>query len=675
MKKHTYFDRDLSWLTFNHRVLLESTNPTNSISERIKFLAIFSSNLDEFYSVRYPFIKAVQKIETKEGTKKPNLNISEMADRIIGKQLNDFGKSIRSIVRGLKSEGILWVYNAPIPNIILQEINLYFLNVILGHLQIIDMGKKDIDFFPENNKIYLVVTVKNKKEKKIIIPLPSSHIPRLVLFEKNGKKYVVFLDDIIKTNLKWVFPNSEINMISSFKVTRNAEINYREEIKGDFLATWEEKLKKRDYGLATRLLYDQDIPVEFLEQFRSQLNLKAASLVKGGSYHHLKDLFDFPKINELESKPIQWPTISYPLSIDKSIFEQIDNTDILIHTPYHTFDPIVRFFNEAATHPKVKEIYLTIYRVAQDSKILKALISAAKNGKSVTVFVELKARFDEENNLNWAKILKKAGINIIYSDPTLKVHAKAALVKLKSGKSEILYGLFGTGNLNENTAKIYTDHFLLTSDINLTSELKQAFIFLEKIKTPPKKETLTFKNLLVAQFNLLEKFLLLIQNEIKNAQEGKKAEIFIKLNNLEEQSLIDALYFASNSGVKIRLLVRGICRLVLGIKGQSENITVKRIVDRFLEHGRIFSFLNDGDSLIYMGSADWMNRNIHHRIEICFPILNELLKREICHIMELQWSDNVKAVELKRLLKNIPVIDSEPNARSQKAILDYLSKI
>lgn len=674
MKKFTYFDRDLSWLSFNHRVLLEAKNINNSIIERIKFLAIFSSNLDEFYSVRYPFLKAVQKIETKAGSYQSKFDISETADKIIDKQLKEFGQTIKSVVSSLKKEKIIWVYNTPIPETIQQEVNSYFLNSILGHIQVIDLGKKNVEFFPENNKIYLAVTLKKKKERKIIVPLPSFQIQRLILFEKKGKKYIVFLDDIIKSNLKWVFPNIEITSALGFKVTRNAEINYREDVKGDFLTILEEKLKKRDYGLATRLLYDPDTPVEFLDQIRSQLNLKTASLVGGGTYHHLKDLFDFPRIKDLDNKFIQWQSAAYPLSLEKSIFEQIDEKDILFHTPYHLFDPVVRFFNEAATHPMVKEIKLTIYRVANDSRILKALISAAKNGKSVTVFVELKARFDEENNLNWAKIMKKAGIKIIYSDPTLKVHAKVALVKIKSGKSEILYGLFGTGNLNENTAKIYTDHFLLTSDFNLTTELKQALMYLEKIKNPEKKDPLVFKSLLVAQFNLLDTFLSLIQNETNFAKQGKSGEIFIKLNNLEEQSLIDALYSASNSGVKIRLLVRGICRLIPGIRGQSENITVRRIVDRYLEHGRIFVFHNEGDPIIFMGSADWMNRNIHHRIEICFPILKEILKKQILHIMELQWSDNMKAVELKKPLRNVPLINQGDQIRSQKAILDYFAK-
>ncbi|HSC36987.1 MAG TPA: phospholipase D-like domain-containing protein, partial [Chitinophagaceae bacterium] len=335
-------------------------------------------------------------------------------------------------------------------------------------------------------------------------------------------------------------------------------------------------------------------------------------------------------------------------------------------------DTVLRFFNEAAIDPSVEEVYTTLYRVAGNSRIAHALISAAGNGKKVSVLVELKARFDEANNIRWAKQMKAAGVKIIYSSNALKVHAKIALVKRKHASAPYL-GLLATGNFNETTAHVYTDHILLTAHQPMLTEMEQLFTFLSKRKKPEETDRINFAHLLVAQFNLQGEFLRLIDREIAHAAAGGQAYITIKLNNLEEEVLINKLYEASNAGVKINLLVRSICRLVPGVKGQSENILVKRIVDRYLEHGRVFIFGNDGNEEIYMGSADWMNRNIYRRIEVCFPVYDGSLREELRHIIGLQWQDNEQAVWIDKELNNVAITGSDDKIRSQQAIYHYLA--
>jgi len=355
-----------------------------------------------------------------------------------------------------------------------------------------------------------------------------------------------------------------------------------------------------------------------------------------------------------------------------SLFDVLLERGLMVHAPYQSYDTILRFFNEAAINPEVEEIYTTMYRVAHDSKIAFALISAAKNGKKVTVLVELKARFDEANNIRWAKKMKSAGVKIVHSVNALKVHAKLALVKRKHATCPYL-GLLATGNLNEGTARFYTDHILLTAHQPMLTEAETLFRFLSKKKKPDSSDIIAFQHLLVAQFNLQTKFLQLIDREILHAKSGLAAGIIIKLNNLEEEALVNKLYEASNAGITVRLIVRSVCRIVPGVKGQSENITVKRIVDRYLEHGRVFIFHNNGQPEVYMGSADWMNRNIYRRIEVCFPIYSETLKAKMTEIIELQWQDTEQAVLIDSELNNVSLKGTGKGIRSQEAIYNLLS--
>ncbi|WP_192348461.1 polyphosphate kinase 1 [Algoriphagus sp. Y33] len=641
MTNFTYANRDLSWLSFNKQVLCEALAEEIPLRERINFLAIFSSNLDEFYRVRYPVVQFLAQSPTGSNEEFNPCEIKEKVDREIADHQALMGKILRKIRAAIKKEGIEWIYDKKIPDMLKRELADFFTHEVMGKLHIIEgLSSTSIEVFAPNSKVFMVFSHPDKKQKTLFIPLPTPVIPRFLTFKKGEKKYVVFLEDLIKHELIKYRPELEGCQAYTFKVNRNAEMNLEEEVATGLSKRLKKEIKRREFGSPTRLLYQKGMPEFLLDEIQQLFRLETVNMVEGGAYHQLQDLFGFP----LDANPSDhWRIIEPEMGSGVYFLDEIFKRDILIHPPYHSFSPVLRLFNEAAIHPEVYEINLTIYRVAKDSKILQALITAAQNGKKVTVFVELKARFDEENNLNWAEKMKAVGVRIKYSIPKLKVHAKAALIKLKKAGKIQKIALLGTGNFNESTAKVYTDHFLFTGDPLICRELEDVFKILAKSPKKPKKEEMDFSILWVGKFNLKEQLLKMIQSETQEALLGGKAEIFLKMNNLEEEDVIGALYQASQSGVKIRLLIRGICRLIPGIKGQSEGITVKRIVDHYLEHGRIFSFFSKGKHVVYIGSADWMDRNLNRRIEVCFPIRDERLKSEISTMLELQWNDNRKA--------------------------------
>lgn len=691
MPDYSFFDRDLSWLSFNFRVLEEAAREETPLLEKVRFLSIYCSNLDEFYRVRIPALAALQKIKkAKGGYASPEggsslFLLSEIAAEVHS-QLEYFGRLFTGrVLPALAAQGIRFIYHEPLPEAVKKEARACFLNELLAFLQPVGLSRAGKGFFPENDKLYfLLVTSKTSgidmgEEQIIILNIPSDSVPRFLRVEAAGIQYILFIDDIIRDNLASVFPDTIIDGAYSFKITRDAELDLEDEYEGDLAEKIEKKLAKRDAGLATRLLYEPGIPLRVLEMLIRKLSLDAAYVVEGGRYHNLRDLADFPVKNpSLSYTP--WPSLQQDNSGPKSLQQQIAEKDLLIHTPYESYDPVLRFFNEASIDPDVEEIYLTMYRVAKDSRIGHALVSASRNGKKVTVFVELKARFDEANNLRWARKMKAAGVRIIYSIPALKVHAKIALVKTRINERVHYSGLLATGNLNENTARFYTDHILLTGHHDLMRELELLFIFLSRRKDPRGSEKIDFRHLLVAQFNLQQRFLSLIDREIENARQGLPAAVIIKVNNLEEPILIRKLYEASAAGVRVQLIVRSICCCIPGVSGMSENISVKRIVDRYLEHGRVFIFHNNGREEIFLGSADWMNRNIYRRIEVCFPLYDEALKEEIRTIIRLQLADTAGEIpafpdEGQTYPDPSPTPTGEqPAIRSQEAIYQYLSK-
>lgn len=671
---YSFFDRDISWLTFNERVLLEANDETVPLFERIRFLSIYSSNLDEFYRVRIPSLMALKKIAQKEIENNSLFQHTlDTIQHIVDNQLKLFGGiMIGCILPELQKEHIGLLYNEPIPENIITDVLHYFFTEVLAFIQITNLTAST-DFFPENNKLYKLVIPEGTSEQQelVIMNIPSDELPRFLSIKRNETEYIVFLDDVIKAGLPFLFKDRKLVGDFNFKVTRDAALELDDEYGEGMAERMEKRIARRDFSFATRFLFDAAMPPPYLQSLIDVFRLKGAAVVLGGVYHNLKDLGSLPIKDVALSYPRQKP-ISFDPEKEYTLFETIIKKDLIFHTPYQSYDGVLRFFNEASVHPDVKDIFVTLYRVAGDSRIAHALISAARNGKKVTVIVELKARFDEANNIKWAKQMKKAGVKIIYSVPSLKVHAKIALVRFKKDSTVTALGLFATGNLNESTARFYTDHILMTAHSGMLRDLQKTFDILIHIKKIPKPEKVSLKHLLVAKFNLRDRFIALIDNEITNCKNGLASGITIKLNNLEEHLLIEKLYEASTAGVVINLIIRGICCLVPGISGMSENITVKRIVDRYLEHGRIFVFNNNNDPLVYMGSADWMNRNIYHRIEVCFPLYDPDIKKQLLDILNLQVQDNVKAVLIDHTLKNCPIDKADKAVRSQEEIYKYL---
>ncbi|MHA4847763.1 polyphosphate kinase 1 [Flavitalea antarctica] len=659
-----FFNRDISWLSFNERVLGEAARHTVPLMERFRFLAIYSSNLDEFYRVRIPTY-------SRKKAAPEDVQMLEQIRETINRHQQMYGDLIRmQLIPALLNEGLIFLYDTILPDELHAHLEDYFLKQVAGYIEIVSL-QPNVDFFPLNNQLYkAILTRKHDQLHAWIINIPSNHLPRFQRFIINNHNYILLLDDIIDHSLRFIFKDAEIVGGYNVKLTRDASLKLIENLEEDAADVIEKEISRRDRGKATRFLYDPAMPRLLVDLLRQSFDLRKSALVAGGRYHNLKDFGSIPLNEKTFEYPARIPFANIPADFKDGLFNIIARKDILVHTPYHSYDSIVRFFNEAALDDDVDQIFITLYRIASESRIGHALISAAKNGKEVYVIVELKARFDEANNIRWAKSMKAAGIKIVYSENELKVHAKVALIRRKANMPMV--GLMATGNFNENTARVYTDHTLLTANQPMLAEMYKLFQILIHERKIKNIAGITFELLLVARFNLYAQFISMINTEIKNAGEGLPAGIIIKLNNLEEESLILKLYEASNSGVKIQLLVRGICRLVPGVKGQSENITVHRIIDRYLEHGRVFIFENAGASAVYLGSADWMNRNIFHRIEVCFPILDPDLKSEIIRIINLQLMDNVQAVMIDEELRNVPVNPERPPIRSQTEINDYL---
>lgn len=666
MGKQQLTNQDLSWLSFNGRVLEEAASKTVPILERLKFLSIFSSNLDEYYRVKAPHLLALVKLNRKEAE-----NFNRVNTRVLGLQKR-FGEILDGlIIPQLKQSKVHFINTSAIPEKLGARVRDIFFNEVSGLLHPVNLSQSG-GFFAENNALYSLVILEDAigSQEVGIVNIPARVLPRFYNIEDNGARYIVFLDDIIRENMQVVFPDNKVASVFNVKITRDSDLNLVEEYTGDIGARIEKLLELRDFGLATRFLHQPGIPDRFWPEILKKLNLEKVNLVAGGMHHGLKDLENFPLKGEGFHYPV-WKPVQLKLN-HATLFAEITARDIMVHTPYQDYCPVLRFFNEAALDPAVIEIHTTLYRIAADSRIGHALISAALNGKKVTVLVELKARFDEANNLQWAKRMKAAGVKIIYSSQNIKVHAKIALVS-RCHPTHPYLGLLATGNLNEGTARFYTDHILLTSLVPMLDEVKMLFGFLAKKQKPDIEDKLLFRHLLVAQFNLQKKFFSLIEREIVNVKKGLPAGITVKLNNLEEEKIIHKLYKASSAGVKVNLIVRGICCLKPGVPGLSENIRVKRIVDRYLEHGRVFKFENGGRPEVFMGSSDWMARNIYRRIEVCFPVYNQPLKQELMKILELQWKDNVQAVWVGAEGENLPIVKKGRAIRSQEAIYKALS--
>jgi polyphosphate kinase len=686
-----FYNRDLSWLGFNLRVLQEAADKEVPLYERLKFLSIFSSNLDEFFRVRYPSIIALSKLNRKtrmQASVSATKNIPEEIQNEINRQLDIFGSTLlQEIIPELKDNGIIFYYDTEIRHEHIAEIKEIFLSHVLSFIQPLYLDGSVNTFMPENNQLYFVISLKENNQgllKQAIINIPSNKLKRFfTLTPLDGFEYVIFIDDIVRENLKSIFPGLEIIGVYSIKFNRDAELPLVEEFSGNLLNKIEKQLKKRDVGAPSRFLYQIGMPVNLQLFLASAFNVKFEDMFAGRRYHNLSDLSSFPTFNKDLTYQKLKPLSSLNVMDSGDIFNVLNRQDVLLHIPYQSYNPVLSFFNQAAVDMDVTDIYITLYRVAAESHIVNALISAAKNGKNVTAFIELKARFDEANNIKWSRVMKDAGVKIIYSIPEIKVHSKIALVKKRKGLEDASYAILSTGNFNEITAQFYTDHVLMTTDPLIIKEMISLFKFLQKkdllialSNKIPESNKLKFDKLLVAQFNFntrLEKY---IENEIEKAKHGGNAMIRIKVNNIEEPYFINLLYKASQAGVTVHLIIRSICCILPGLPGLSENITIKRLVDRYLEHTRLMIFGAGDDAEVIMGSSDLMNRNLHHRIEVCVAVTTPECKKELLDYFDIQWKDTDKAVVLTSNLDQQKEDDNDlPKINAQQSIYNYLKNI
>ena len=681
---YKYFKRDVSWLSFNYRVLLEAEDDTLPVYERIKFLSIYSSNLEEFYEIRVAEHRGVimKKNFTEESGDEAEEVLTEITNEVNRQQREYYRIFSEKILPELNRQNI-YLYQGSEPEPFHEEfVHNFFNEEVFPFLSPVMIQAGDIRTFIRDRRLYLVIRMVKKSKRKpegdqapeyhyALMKIPYAKVPRFIeLPQHEGKFYIMFIDDIIRANLANIFPGYIIDSCYSIKISRDADI-YLENEKGNIVESIRKKVKKRKIGALSRFMYDRAMPDDFLSFICEAFGITRDDLVVGGRYLNLQDLAKLPnpKGKELEQKI---PTPMRVLYLDEkgSVFRAVKKKDILLHFPYQSFDYLIRFLMEAAFDPKVDEIKITQYRVAENSAVINTLVSAAQNGKKVTVFVELKARFDEENNMSTAERMEQAGIRIIYSIPGLKVHAKVAVIIRKDpddGNKRRDFAYLSTGNFNEKTARVYSDMALLTCNDEIITDINKVFAVLEGKMAEP-----TFRHLLVARFNMVPELIRMIHREIEHVKLGRKGRIVLKMNGLHDQNMINELYHASENGVEIDLIVRGICCLVPG-QPYSANIRITRIVDMFLEHSRIWYFYNDGKEDVYLTSADWMRRNLNRRIETAFPILVPEIKQEVIDILKIHMRDNVKACLIDEQLHNNFKHNEEPvKVRSQLAIYEYL---
>ena len=677
-KKIRTINRELSWLSFNDRVLQEANDVHVPLLERLKFLGIFSSNLDEFFRVRVATNKRMLQVKSSKTNTINKKEIQEALQDIYNKvviQQVKFNNIYNQLLNEFKSKNVYFVNEKQINIQQTLEVRKYFKDEIINTIFPLILDAKQSFPFLRDNTVYLACKLSNsitKEKKYALIPLPTKIKKRFFQLPKQGgNTYMMFIDDVIRCNLDVVFSSFEFNMFEAYtiKLTRDAEIDLESDVSLDILDTIKNSLKQRKKGQPVRLIYDQEMPKDFIKFINQKLKLSKDELIPGQRYHNFRDFIGFPDIKKTDLKYQNLEPLAIPeFDKAKTLFNAIRAKDFLISHPYQPFSYIIRLLREAAIDPNVVSIKITLYRVAENSNVVNALINAVKNGKKVIVMMELKARFDEEHNIYWSNKLREEGATVLFTIPSYKVHTKICLISRKEKTGLKNYAHLGTGNYNGETAKFYCDHSVLTSNKRITDELTKVF----KLITDFKPEKYKFSTILVSPINLRSTFIRLIDAEISNKKAGKEAYIIMKMNSLVDLEIIDKLYTASNAGVRIDLIVRGICCLVPGIKGKSENINAISIVDKFLEHARVYVFANAGRERIYMGSADMMTRNLDNRIEVCFPVISPDIKHEIKKMLSIQMSDNAKA----RILDAYQINEYKPNGipriRSQVEFYNYL---
>ena len=674
-------NKEISWLSFNERVLQEADSPDVPLVDRFKFLGICSSNLDEFYRVRVATLNRLASLGKKARKfigEDPGLILKEITE-IALKQHIKFDSILKKLIKSLAKEKIFMITEKELTPELGEYVLNYFHSEVRPKLIPIMLNQAKDNLQLHDRTIYLCVCLCKKsdplKKQFALIEIPSDVLPRfLILPSIEGNKYIILLDDVIRYGLSEIFSIFSFDTYEAYtiKITRDAELDIDDDISESYMDKLHKSIKQRQEGNPVRFIYDSMIPDNLLKLLKEKLNLtKEDTLIAGSKYHNNRDFMNFPATG---SRLLNYAPIKYlshkDINPDKGLLKSMRKKDILLHYPYQSFNYVIDLLREASIDPKVFSIKMTLYRVAKNSSVLNALINAVKNGKSVVAVLELQARFDEESNMYWANRLQEEGVKVIFGVPGLKVHSKLCLVSRAEKTGTVHYAIIGTGNFNEDTARLYTDHSLFTANQDLTKEVNKIFNFFLKTYRSD-----TFKHLIVSPNFMRKRVYRLINKEIKNAAVGKTAYIFLKLNGLTDPQLIQKLYEASETGVKIRLIIRGMFSLIPGVEGMSSNIEAISIVDKFLEHTRIYIFGNDGEEKLFISSADWMPRNIEHRIEVTCPIYDQDIKNELRSYMEIQWSDNVKARILNDKLDNrFRINRSKKKIRTQWQIYEYLKK-
>jgi polyphosphate kinase len=682
--KSEFIPRDISWLSFNARVLQEANDPTVTLKDRIRFLGIFSNNLDEFFRVRVATLKRM--VELIDKNKKSNIDIVESPQiildeiqRVVLKQQSEFARIWTNINKELIKRKVIIVNDRKLNAVQKEFVKDYFDNVVRPY--IIPLMIENLPELPylRDKSLYLAIVMKNKQdayqEKFALIEIPSRSIGRFVILPSApGTNSIILLEDIVKFNLPIIFSHFKFNKFDAhvFKITKDAEIDLDQEVGINFVEKISKGIKNRRKGKPVRFVYDKDMNAELLEFLIQKLHLsRKSSIIPGGHIHNFKHFMDFPDVlveKEERSKPFAHPAFRNKTQIAEVILKK----DVMLHFPYHSYDPVIDMLREAAMDDDVVSIKITAYRLASNSKVINALINAARNGKAVTVFLELKARFDEEANLEWKTLMEEEGVNVLVGIPNVKVHAKICVIQKKQAGKLIQYGFISTGNLNEKTARIYADHCLLTANKALLMEVNKVFTYLSNWQLGDKPIEKT-KNLLLSPINMRNSIVQLINNEINFAKQGKPAKIIIKSNSISDQILLDHLYNALKAGVEVHLIIRGILTLKKRTAKANGNLNAISLVDQYLEHARVMIFHNNGKEKVFISSADWMVRNLDHRIEVAAPILDEKIKKELIDIINIQLKDNQKARILDTELSNKYVpSDGKKKVKSQVETYNYL---
>ena len=676
-----YINREISWLDFNERVLQEAMDETTPLIERVKFLGIYSNNRDEFFRVRVATLRRVLNYETKNEISGTNTGeVLNQISEIVEEQELRFNETWDKIKIKLEEENIFLLDENTLSKSQGDFVHRLFLERVRPMLFPLMLDNFSNLSNLKDATIYLAIDLKSKKDQIqrqfALMEVPTGAVSRFIILpEEDGTKFIILLDDVIRYCLSDIFSPFGYDYFKAFtiKFTRDAEMDIDNDVSKSFLELMSESVKRRKKGEPVRFVYDKKIPEALLKLLLRKFNIsKRDNIRAGGCYHNFKDFMGFPDLSRSELKyPPSPPLLHKDLLSNKSIIDVIREKDIMLHYPYQSFHYIIDLLREASIDPLVRAIKMTFYRAAKGSGVMNALINAARNGKQVTVFMELQARFDEEANIYWTNRLQEEGVKIIQTIPGFKVHSKLIQIRRKENGENVYYANISTGNFNESTAKVYADDSLLTGNQAITTEVNKVFHLFESKFIMP-----TFENLIVAPFNIRDFFMEMLDKEITNAKAGKEAWAILKMNSISDKRITRKLYEAREAGVKLQMIIRGISILVPDMPGAINNIEAFSIVDKYLEHSRVFVFCNGGDNKFYIASADWMPRNFDHRVEVVCPVLDKDIKKELMDMLQIQLRDNTQARYLGKDNMNHYRKTGDPDShRAQFEIYDYFKAL